>query len=268
VSALGHVGRALPDLFRVGFAGVVAYRAEMVIWILSATLPLVMLALWNAVAADGPVAGMTELELTRYFVATLLVRQLTSLWLLWELNYDIRSGRLSTLLLKPMNPLVQYATNMIVAIPMRLVVLAPMIVLLVAWRPDVLRIPSAFEVVAFGIALTAAWILNFLIQALFAIFSFWIDKSDALFGVWFGLYSLLSGYLAPLDLFPPWARDILRWLPFRGMLGTPVEIACGLLTPAEAALDLGILLGWTALLAAAVVGTWKIGLRRFGAFGA
>ena len=48
--------RALPDLFRVGFAGIVAYRAEMTIWILTATLPLIMLALWNAVAAEGPVA--------------------------------------------------------------------------------------------------------------------------------------------------------------------------------------------------------------------
>ena len=53
----------MPALFRLGFASIVAYRAEMVIWILSATMPLVMLALWNAVTAEGAVAGFGQAEM-------------------------------------------------------------------------------------------------------------------------------------------------------------------------------------------------------------
>lgn len=263
-----HLLRAMPDLVRVGVAGVSAYRAEMVIWILSATMPLVMMALWDAVAAGGPVAGLGALDLGRYFVATLIVRQLSSAWLLWELNYDIRQGRLSNKLLKPMHPLVQYAVDMVVAIPLRLLVLSPLLVGVLALRPELLWVPTPLQLAVFALSLAAAWMVNFLIQALFAILSFWIDKSDALFGVWFGAYSLLSGYLAPMDVFPGPVAAVLRLSPFRAMLGGPVETLAGLSSPAEMAADLAVSLGWTAALAVAVALAWRAGIRRYGAFGA
>jgi ABC-2 type transport system permease protein len=265
---VSHFLRALPDLARVGFAGVVAYRAEMIIWILSATLPLVMLALWNAVASEGPVAGLDQEEIARYFAATLLVRQLTSVWLVWELNEEIRTGRLSSKLLKPMHPLAQHAVDMAVALPLRAAVLAPMLAALLVWRPELWRTPSLMEAGLFLVAVGCAWALNFLIQALFGILSFWIDKSDGLFGVWFGLYALLSGYLAPLDTYPEPIRAVLALLPFKGMLGTPVEVLSGLRGPAEAAAQVGVSLAWVALLGLAVALGWSAGLRRYGAHGA
>ncbi len=265
---MSHLLRALPDLARVGFAGVVAYRAEMTIWILSATLPLIMLALWNAVAADGPVAGMDQADMARYFAATLLVRQLSSVWLVWELNYEIRSGRLSNKLLKPMHPLVQHAVEMLVALPLRVVVLLPLLAGLLLWRPELWRTPTLLEAGLFVVGVVCAWSLNFLIQALFGVLSFWIDKSDGLFGVWFGLYALLSGYLAPLDTYPAPLRAILELLPFKGMLGTPVEVLSGLRTPREALVQTGISLAWVGLLSVAVWGGWRAGVRRYGAYGA
>ena len=93
--------RAMPAMFRIGFAELVAYRAEMVVWILSATMPLIMLALWNSVVAEAPIAGFGPTEITRYFAATLVVRQLTGAWLVWHLNWMIRTGGLSAKLLRP-----------------------------------------------------------------------------------------------------------------------------------------------------------------------
>jgi len=265
---VSHLLRALPDLFRVGFAGMVAYRAEMTIWILSATMPLIMLALWNAVAEGGPVAGFGQVEIARYFVATLVVRQLTSVWLVWELNYEIRTGRLSPRLLKPMHPLVQNAVEMITALPVRLVVLAPLVLALVLWRPELLRAPSLGAFALFWVSLGLAWTLNFLIQALFATLAFWLDKTDALFGVWFAFYTLLSGYVAPLAFFPAWSEPLLKTLPFRGMLAVPVELLGGFLTAEAALTDLAIQVAWVATLGLAVVLVWRRGLVRYGAFGA
>ncbi|NRD47887.1 ABC transporter permease, partial [Corallococcus exiguus] len=42
--------KALPTMLRIGFSEAVAYRAEMIIWVLATTMPLIMLALWSAVA--------------------------------------------------------------------------------------------------------------------------------------------------------------------------------------------------------------------------
>src|SRR5213079_1094660 len=52
---LAHALRAFPTLFRVGLAEMIAYRAEFVIWILTTNMPLVMMALWTAVASEGAV---------------------------------------------------------------------------------------------------------------------------------------------------------------------------------------------------------------------
>ena len=52
-AGLRHAARAFPTLFRVGLVEIVAYRAEFLVWILTTNMPLVMLAIWHAVAADG-----------------------------------------------------------------------------------------------------------------------------------------------------------------------------------------------------------------------
>jgi ABC-2 type transport system permease protein len=260
--------RALPDLARVSIAGVIAYRAEMIIWILSTLMPLVMASLWTAAAASAPIANFSKEGFARYFAVTLVVRQLTSVWLVWELNYEIRQGKLSNKLLKPVHPLLQHAIDMLAAMPFRVIVLLPVLAILFLWWPALWRTPSLDEAALFGLSVALAWAINFGVQALFATFSFWIDKSDALFGVWFGLWSLCSGYLAPLDVFPAWARDVLRVLPFRGMLGLPVEIWGGFTSTRDAWPEVAVQAAWVVLLWGLVGVTWRRGIVRYGAYGA
>lgn len=265
---VAHLLRALPEMFRIGFADLVAYRAAMVIWILSATMPLIMLALWNTVVTEAPLAGFGPTEITRYFAATLVVRQLTSAWLVWHLNWLIRTGGLSPRLLRPVNPLIWEGVEMLAAMPLRLVVLAPMVVGLVLWRPELLAWPGAAAMGLFVVSVALAWLLGFLIQALFGCLAFWLDQSDGIFGTWFAAWMLFSGYVAPLALFPEPMQAVLRWLPFRGMLAVPVELLAGQLAPTDALLDIGIQLGWVGLCALALRFAWSAGLRRYGAFGA
>jgi ABC-2 type transport system permease protein len=259
---------ALRLLVRVSVAAHVAYRAEMVIWIFTALLPVIMLALWSAVAAGGPLAGYDEPALARYFVAALVCRQLTGAWLVWELNHDIRTGRLSPQLLRPMSPLVFHAVQMVTAMPFRIVVLTPLVLAITVWRPDLFVLPSAAGFALFCVSISMAWLLNFFVQWLFGAIAFWLDKSDGLFNVWFTLWALLSGYIAPLDLFPEWAQPVLAWLPFRSMLAVPIELLGGFLTPEDALLDLSRQVGWTVVFGLAAWGLWRRGLKRYGAFGA
>lgn len=263
-----RLARAFPDMARVGFAEVIAYRAEMAIWILSTLIPLIMLAVWDAVAVGGPISGWGRTEFARYFAITLLVRQVSSVWLVWELNYEIRNGTLSTRLLKPMHPLLQHGVPMLVGVPFRVLVLIPILVGLLIWRPDLWETPSIARLGLFVVSMSLAWLINFLVQALFAILAFWIDKTDALFGVWFALWSILSGYVAPLALFPDAMRPVLVLLPFRGMLGLPVEILGGFVSPEAALPEVALQLGWCAGLFLAVQWCWARGIARYGAYGA
>ncbi|MEZ4316763.1 MAG: ABC-2 family transporter protein [Myxococcota bacterium] len=260
--------RAVPDLMRVGFASIVAYRAEMVIWILTASMPLIMLALWNAVAMGRPIAGYDQDALARYFTVTLVVRQLTSAWLVWALSYEIRQGALSAKLLKPVHPLIHHGVTMMSALPFRALVLTPLVVAVIAWRPALLAWPGIGPLVLGLIGVGIAFAMNFCIQALFGMLGFWIDKSDSLFGAWFSVWVLLSGYIAPLSVYPEWAQALIRLSPFRGMLGLPVELLSGELGFAEGAAEVALQGLWLAALVWVTAATWRIGVRRYGAFGA
>ena len=55
----------------------------------------------------------------------------------------------------------------------------------------------------------------FLIQYTNGLLSFWISQTIGIADMWFGVFALFSGYLIPLDLFPPALRDALFGLPFR-----------------------------------------------------
>ena len=256
--------QAVPTLWRVAVAGIVAYRAEMVIWILSATLPLVMLALWDAASAAGPLAGFGQAEFARYFTVTMVVRQLTGSWIVWELNYAVRSGSLSPQLLRPVNPLVYNLFETLAAVPWRLLVLVPLLGALVVWRPDVVFVPEAWRVALFLVSVCLAFGVAWLVQALFGMLAFWFEEAMGVFSVHFALWSFFSGYIVPMALLPGWVAAVARWMPFYASLGVPVDVLLGRAGWSDVAAQAG----WVVVLALSARAMWARGIRRYGAVGA
>jgi ABC-2 type transport system permease protein len=267
MSGVARALRAYPTLLRVGFAGAVAYRAEMVVWMLTTTMPLVSLALWSAVAAGGPVGRFGARELTAYFLGTLVVRQLTGSWLVWEMNMEIKSGALSQRLLKPMHPLVVYSAENLAALPLRAVLCAPIAVIGVAVAGADVLPGDAPTILLWCAAMAGAWLINFFTMALIGALAFVIESSTAVFEVYLAIFMVLSGYVVPLELFPAWLRAISDVLPFRYTLAFPVEVGTGLIEPGRALRDLGVQWLYVGTLCAAALGAWRAGLRRFAAFG-
>ncbi len=264
MTRLGILWGALPTLWRVALAGIVAYRAEMVIWILSATLPLVMLALWDAASIAGPLAGFGQAEFARYFTVTMIVRQLTGAWVVWELNYAVRSGSLSPQLLRPVNPLMFNLFETLAAIPWRMLVLIPMLAGLVLWRPDILFVPELWRFALFLPSVVAAFGIAWLIQALFGMLAFWFDQAMGIFSVYFAVWSFFSGYIVPMALLPDWIAAVARWLPFYGSLGAPVDILLGRAN----GIDVAAQFAWVVVLGTGLSVVWTRGIRRYGAVGA
>ncbi|HEY1557000.1 MAG TPA: ABC-2 family transporter protein, partial [Kofleriaceae bacterium] len=122
----------MPTLLRIGVAETVAYRAEFLVWILTTTQPLIMLGLWTFVARTGSFGGYNGNDFTAYFLADLIVRQLTGNWVAWQLMEDIRLGTMSMRLLRPIHPFFAYAASHIAAIPFRAVVMLPLAFALLA----------------------------------------------------------------------------------------------------------------------------------------
>jgi len=259
--------RAYPTLLRVGISGVIAYRAEFLIWILTTNMPLVMLAIWHEVAADGPVGRFDQKQFTAYYLAILAVRLLTSTWVVWQMSMEIRDGTLSAKLLRPLHPLIAYSAEHLAAVPLRFLVISPIAVILVLTAGDRLAVRDPALLAIFLASLVGAWLLIFFTMVLMGALSFFIESALGLFELWLAIHAVMSGYLIPLESLPGWVRQVAHVLPFRFMLGFPVETLVGLETRSAALADLGIQWAYVAIFCAAAITVWRAGVRRFAAYG-
>jgi ABC-2 type transport system permease protein len=264
---LARVVKALPTLLRVGVAEVVAYRAEFLVWILTTNMPLVMLALWHAVAADGPVGRFDQKEFTAYFLGVLAVRLVTSNWMAWQMSMEIRDGTLSAKLLRPIHPLYAYGADHLAAIPMRILVVSPIVAVLIANAWDRLARHDSTLVLVLVASLIGAWLLMFFSMVLLGALAFYVDSAMGVFELWIGVHGIFSGYLLPLEVLPGWVAKLAAVLPFRFMLAFPVETLVGLLSPAQALRQLGAQWLYVAVTGVVALRVWRAGVRRFSAFG-
>ncbi|HVK66049.1 MAG TPA: ABC-2 family transporter protein [Polyangium sp.] len=256
--------RVYPTLLRVGFSAALAYRAELVIWMLTTTMPLVSLSIWTAVASEAPVGRYGPGEFVGYFLAALIVRQVTGSWLVWEMNQEIRQGTLSQRLLKPIHPLWIYSAENLAALPLRAALCLPVVVVAVVYA-DLTR--SGPLLAIFFASLLGAWLINFFTMALIGSLAFFLESSTSVFELWLITFTLLSGYVVPLELFPGWVRGVAEALPFRYTLGFPVEVVIGLMDTKSALRGLAVQYTYAAASATAAILTFRAGVRRFGAFG-
>jgi len=85
--------------------------------------------------------------------------------------------------------------------------------------------------------------------------------------LYFGLFSLLSGYLLPLDLLPGPVATVAAYLPFRFMLSAPIELMTRTLDHDQLAVLLGGQAAWSVVLVLVALAVWRAGVRRFEAVG-
>lgn len=265
--SLANTLRATPTMIRIGFAEALAYRAEMLVWILSTTMPLIMLALWHAVARDAPVGRFGSEDLVAYFLAMFIVRQLTGNWLVWMINTEVRDGTLALRMLRPVHPLVSYAATSVAAIPVRGVLSIPLaaVALVVFSRDELVRDPALWAVWAASIL--GAWLITLAVNFAIGCLALFIESSTKLMDVWLALYFVFSGYMVPVELFPGWVQAVLAWLPFRYQLGFPVEVMTGAYGRGAALTLLAQQWALVAVLLGLVALVWRSGVKRFAAFG-
>jgi ABC-2 type transport system permease protein len=227
---------------------------------------LIYLFVWST-AADGTlVGGFTRGDLVGYYVILILVNQLTFSSNNWTVGDAIRYGRFNLLLLRPMSPVYDALASEVAAKVVFMTFALPLAaVLALLLRPSFAISP--WQGLAFLPALVMAWALRFCWGYWIALLSFWATRADALLSLQESLVFLIGGQVAPVALLPGALKTAAVLLPFRYMVGFPVEVLGGQLTPAEVWTGLGLQAGWlvVALVLCRVV--WRSGLKQYTAVG-
>ncbi len=264
--------KALPTMLKVGLSEAIAYRAEMLVWVLSTTMPLIMMMLWTAVAAVAPVVASGGRQwgsesFVAYFLAVFIVRQLVSSWAAWEMNWEVRQGTLAMRLLRPVHPIFSYAAGNVAAMPMRLVVTLPVVaVIFIAGVQG--HFPHSLATWGLWVvSMALGWAVTFFANVAIGALSLFMESSIKVMEVWLAAFFVFSGYLFPADLFPRWLQVASDWLPFRYQLGVPVELLTRSYPLGQALELVGRQAGWAAAMMVLCVTLWNVGVRRFQAYG-
>jgi ABC-2 type transport system permease protein len=258
----------LPTLLRVGVAETVAYRAEFLVWILTTTLPLVMLGLWTTVTAEAPFRDYSSQDVVAYYLANLIVRNVTGSWVAWQISEEIRQGTMAMRLLRPVHPFVAFAASHLAAVPFRGVVAIPFAAMLLLSSGASALSTSPLQLAVLLPSVALAWLVTFALLFAIGSLAFYITKSFALFTLYFGLFNLFSGYLLPLDWMPGWIAKFAMYSPFRAMLSAPVELMTKQLDSDQVVGIVAGQAGWAVAMVAFALWLWRLGIRRFEAVGA
>jgi ABC-2 type transport system permease protein len=256
--------------FKTTFAAMMQYRASLLIWMIGHVLePLVYLIVWSTVSttSGGSVGDYSTESFAAYYIVLMLVNHVTYTWIMYEYEYRVREGLLSFALLRPVHPIhsdiADNVSSKLITLPIMLVIAA---ILGVLFHPALEILPGA--IVLFIPALLLAFLLRFLLEWTLALVSFWTTRVGAINQTYFVLILFLSGQIAPLSLFPPPVRFIAEILPFRWMIGFPVELILGRLSLAEAATGIFAQGLWTGVAFLLLRVVWRAGVRVYSAVGA
>jgi ABC-2 type transport system permease protein len=249
------------------YAYMLEYRAELLLWALSNSLPLIMLGVWSQAARQGGFA-LTAGELERYFLAVFITRQFNVVWVIWEFEKEVISGQLSHRLLQPVDPAWHHFFSHIAERIARLPFVMGLTGLFALLYPQALWLPRWHDVLCLLLVVPLAFGLRFLMQYTSAMLAFWTERASAIEQLWFMVYLSLSGSLAPLEVLPDPIPAILVWTPFPYLIYFPSMILVGKMSMLEIGRGIAVLVFCTGLFWLVNRHLWHQGLKRYSGMGA
>lgn len=228
--------------------------------------PLVFLFVWIAASGTGSIGGFDKSDFIFYYLTLILVNQLSYPCSHWVIGENIQIGTMSAWLMRPL-PIIYEAIASDAALKM---VCMPVVVILTA----VLAIFMGFQgsvasinILLFVLALLMACALRFISAYMLSLLAFWTEKIDSLLAVNDMLIFLLAGQAAPTVLLPGFLGTMSAVLPFRYMLGFPVEILTGMLPLQEVLKGLCIQVVWLVIIVFLQKTVYHRGIKRYTAIG-
>ncbi|MDR6676238.1 ABC transporter permease [Pseudomonas oryzihabitans] len=253
-------------LIRTNILVTVAYRAQLLVWLISGVAPLFTMMIWWELSREKIIDGYTAKDFVAYFLGIYLVRQLTAVWVIFVLNDEIRQGTLSGRLLKPVAPfwfhVAEHLGQMVVRAP---IVAAVFYLGASIFSIDLVTIAGRIPI--FLASLTLAWIIIFHIYYCVGLLAFWLANSIALDAMVWSLYTVLGGMLIPVDLFPDTTRYLVAMLPFSASLDFPAKVLIGKVAGTELLFGFSVQLFWVLALVMLRQRLWMRGLKRFSGAG-
>jgi ABC-2 type transport system permease protein len=269
-----HSVRKYWNICRVSLIERLTYRGDFFLGTLLRFLPMVTtILLWQAIYA-----GSGETQLSNYTmndtIAYLLLVHISRMFssmpgLAAGIARDIREGTLKKYLLQPID-MIAYLVSYRVAHKVAYIaaVMLPYGLVFFLCRHFFERLPGdPLTVAAYIASLVLGFVVGFFFEACIGMVGFWFLEVTSFLYIVTTLNFFISGQMFPLELLPGFWSSLLKSLPFQYMAYFPAAVFLGKIEGANLAYGLLAELGWAVAFIVLARLLYRVGLRRYSAYG-
>ena len=265
--------RKLWVMFNVHYAEMLQYRAEIALWAIATMLPLIMMGIWAEAGKSGEFS-FNAVQMYRYFIVVFIVRQFTIAWIIHHFEWLVVTGRLSPMLLHPIDPCIRFILMHLgeqwTRVPFVVLIVGGVLFLypetITGGEAEAMWWPGWTNILLAVVACYMAFLLRFFMQYTLCMAAFWYERVSALDAVQYLPFMFLSGLVFPFQELPAGVQEVLLWTPFPYTIWFPVS----LVVYGEAPIVRGFVTisVWILIFFVASRLLWRKGLKHYSAMGA
>ena len=262
------------NILKVSLVERLAYRGDFLLGTVLRFLPMISaILLWKSVylGADTDVlSGYTYSQVIAYLLLVHVSRMFSSMpGLAAGVARDIRDGNLKRYLIQPLD-LMAYLLAYRAAHKMAYIATSalPYAGLFLVCAGYFETFPSLATIGFWLLSLLLGFLLGFFFELTLGMLGFWMLEVTSFLYLVNTLNFFVSGHFFPIDLMEPAGLVVfLKMLPFQYLAYFPAAIFLGKIPPDQLLPMLGVQLLWVLFFALVSRILWRLGLRRYSAFG-
>jgi ABC-2 type transport system permease protein len=265
------------SIFTVSLKERMTYRGDFLLGTILRFLPMVTtILLWQAIYTGSNQSDLGSAsvrfsykEMIAYLLLTNISRMFSSMpGLAGGIAREIREGTMKRYLVQPIDMigylLVYRVAHKITYIIMSII---PYALLFFLCRDFFDGLPDAMTMGAFALSLVLSFLVGFFFEVSVGMVGFWFLEVTSLLYIVMTLNFFISGHMLPLDLLPdPWGW-LLKLLPFQYMAYFPAVVFLGKVTGTTLVTHLLGALFWAIFFMVLARVLYRLGLKRYSAFG-
>ncbi len=252
------------------FASSVEYRASLVGTVLQALVSAASIVLlWLAIyRSQSSVAGYTLANAMAYYLLIPVIGFMTQVVLSDRLGQEIKNGFFSNYLLRPARFWLAAFMGVLAGKLSYLLLVSPVVIGILAYLilNGAIHVSTPTILPAICVVILA-FIFHFVLDLALSFCAFWFDDVWAFWHIKNILFSVLGGVSFPLDFMGGPLRSLLDALPFQYLYYVPIAYLSGKRPLHDLPIDMLTLSTWTLIAAILAVLLWRLGLKKYDAYG-
>lgn len=226
--------RAYVEFAKKAIQNCIVYRVNSYAGIVNTIVMIfVNIAIWRAIYEEEAILEGLQFKLVvTYIVLSFLMQSIFAMDE-YMIQYKVRSGSISTDMLRPISFLTYIFSHSVGVMLFRIIIQLTPALLVSIFFIKILPPFSTLTAVCFAISVLCGYLVLYSINLVVWLTSFWYFETFSFVTIKDAAVMILSGALLPIWFMPDWLYNIVQVTPFGSIYSVPISIYLGQLPETE-----------------------------------